>query len=167
MRRLCERIPPNSSKSRKVVSFNRGEWCIEQFSARDDDDVDAVDDLVASEQFSGHPLRSASLDRNTHLPGGSHAQAWVRPPIRHGKKRHEFSSDPDAALVGALELWATPDSRGTPQGFVARHIRDQPSSATVSFFRPLARRRAKTIRPFFVAIRTRNPWAFARRRLFG
>jgi hypothetical protein len=34
-------------------------------------------------------------------------------------------------------------------------------------FRPLARRRLRTCRPFLVLIRTRNPWVFARRRRFG
>jgi hypothetical protein len=41
------------------------------------------------------------------------------------------------------------------------------SELTVSFLRPRALRRASTARPFLVSIRTRNPWVFARRRLFG
>ena len=41
------------------------------------------------------------------------------------------------------------------------------SSLTVSFFRPAARRRARTFCPFFVSIRERNPCVFARFRLFG
>jgi hypothetical protein len=44
---------------------------------------------------------------------------------------------------------------------------DYPSSATVSFLRPLARRRLRTIRPFFVDILTRKPCVFARRRVLG
>jgi hypothetical protein len=37
----------------------------------------------------------------------------------------------------------------------------------VSFLRPRARRRARTARPFLVAIRLRNPCVFARWRLLG
>jgi hypothetical protein len=36
------------------------------------------------------------------------------------------------------------------------------SLLTVSFFRPFARRRFNTRRPFFVLMRTRNPCVFAR-----
>ena len=44
---------------------------------------------------------------------------------------------------------------------------DYLSELTVSFFRPRARRRARTARPFFVSMRLRKPWVFARWRLFG
>jgi hypothetical protein len=41
------------------------------------------------------------------------------------------------------------------------------SELTVSLWRPLARRRDRTARPFLVAMRERNPCVFARRRLLG
>jgi hypothetical protein len=41
------------------------------------------------------------------------------------------------------------------------------SELTVSLWRPRARRRARTARPFLVSMRVRNPWVFARRRLLG
>ena len=41
------------------------------------------------------------------------------------------------------------------------------SSETVNFLRPLARRLANTRRPFFVAILSRKPCLFTRRRLWG
>ena len=41
------------------------------------------------------------------------------------------------------------------------------SSDTVNFLRPCARREANTRRPFFVAIRSRKPCLFTRRRLCG
>ena len=41
------------------------------------------------------------------------------------------------------------------------------SSDTVNFLRPLARREASTRRPFFVAMRSRKPCLFTRRRLCG
>jgi len=37
----------------------------------------------------------------------------------------------------------------------------------VRLFRPLARRRESTSRPFFVLIRERNPWTRDLRRFFG
>ncbi len=41
------------------------------------------------------------------------------------------------------------------------------SLLTVSRLRPLARRRFSTSRPFFVLIRTRNPWVRFRWRVLG
>ena len=38
---------------------------------------------------------------------------------------------------------------------------------TVRRLRPLARRRFRTVRPFFVAMRTRKPWVRLRRRRLG
>lgn len=37
----------------------------------------------------------------------------------------------------------------------------------ISFLRPLARRRARILRPFAVAMRARKPWVRARRTLLG
>jgi len=51
--------------------------------------------------------------------------------------------------------------------FDASRGRDTYSLLTVRRLRPFARRRLRTIRPFFVAIRTLNPCAFRRRRVFG
>jgi hypothetical protein len=47
------------------------------------------------------------------------------------------------------------------------HRLNQRSSLTVSFRRPRVRRRASTLRPFFVAIRWRKPWVFFLFRLCG
>ena len=41
------------------------------------------------------------------------------------------------------------------------------SSETVNRFRPLARRRASTMRPFLVDMRLRKPCVFFRRRVLG
>ncbi len=57
------------------------------------------------------------------------------------------------------------------QSFVASHRRirraDYRSSLMVSFLRPRALRRARTFRPFFVAMRARKPWVFFRFLLWG
>jgi hypothetical protein len=56
---------------------------------------------------------------------------------------------------------AEADSLGKPLPTAGRNRQ------TVSRLRPLRRREARTARPALVLIRTRNPWVFLRRRLFG
>ena len=53
--------------------------------------------------------------------------------------------------------------KGAPSPALAHY----PSSETVSRLRPFVRRRFSTMRPFFVAIRTRNPCVLLRRRVLG
>jgi hypothetical protein len=77
---------------------------------------------------------------------------------------------PGTSLVRLLELTAPPNASGPRKVLSAPHAVPREfyrSSATVSRFRPLARRRFNTMRPFFVDILTKNPWALARRRVFG
>jgi hypothetical protein len=64
-----------------------------------------------------------------------------------------------AALVDALEFCALSDPLSGPKFHY--------SSLTVRRFRPFARRRFKTRRPFFVLILTRNPCVRERRRVLG
>lgn len=52
-----------------------------------------------------------------------------------------------------LELRAAANAPGGWQS-IRRHYRE---AVTARRFRPLARRRARTCRPFLVAMRTRNP----------
>ena len=49
----------------------------------------------------------------------------------------------------------------------AARVRFYREAVTARRFRPLARRRARTCRPFLVAMRTRNPWVRFRCRRFG
>ena len=49
----------------------------------------------------------------------------------------------------------------------ARRVRGYRGEDTLMRFRPFARRRFKTMRPFLVLMRTRNPCVRRRRRLFG
>ena len=75
----------------------------------------------------------------------------------------------------ALELTAAPDPAGLREA-LGRHggpSRGWGATAgvydeeTVSCLRPFARRRFRTRRPFFVAMRTRKPCVRSRRRRFG
>ena len=79
------------------------------------------------------------------------------------KCREERARKSDAVIVDSSEfLW-------TQQADTFRETCDGNylSELTVSFFLPRARRRARTARPFFVAMRVRKPWVFARWRLLG
>ena len=82
--------------------------------------------------------------------------------------------DSDAPIVDLLELGAPADPFGGAKylGFQLSAVNSQLrapvySLLTVSRFRPFARRRFNTNRPFFVLIRTRNPCVRLRRRVFG
>lgn len=86
--------------------------------------------------------------------GKSHARGVRHIAIENDERR---SIDSFALLKKCLEL------RAGGQPLVSR----QSPGQTVSRFRPFARRRASTLRPPFVAIRSRNPCVLARRRRFG
>ena len=72
-----------------------------------------------------------------------------------------------AMLIDPQEISAAPDVLGRPEATHGRPGRPGYSPLTVRRFRPFARRRFRTIRPFLVLIRTRKPCARRRRRLFG
>jgi hypothetical protein len=83
------------------------------------------------------------------------------------------AQDPDTLIVDPLKLAVTPDSFGWPKllGWLGVHasadVSARYSLLTVRRFRPLARRRFSTRRPFLVLMRTRNPWVRFRCRVFG
>jgi len=66
-----------------------------------------------------------------------------------------------ATLIDLLKLGAAADVLVGPEPSQVYSL------LTVRRLRPFARRRFSTSRPFFVLIRTKNPWAFARWRVFG
>jgi hypothetical protein len=74
--------------------------------------------------------------------------------------------DLEPALVHPLEIRVPANVFVSPK---ARHklLPDNYSLLTVRRFRPLARRRLSTSRPFFVLMRTRKPCVLLRCRLFG
>jgi hypothetical protein len=59
------------------------------------------------------------------------------------------------------------ESRPTAEWTNAGDIHYGRSSLTVNLYRPFARRAARTLRPFLVAIRARNPCVERRRRRLG
>lgn len=82
--------------------------------------------------------------------------------LADAERREERARKAGTLIVDAAEI------RGSQQADTFRKARDAYlSELTVSLWRPRARRRAKTARPFLVSIRVRNPCVLARRRLFG
>ena len=89
----------------------------------------------------------------------------VRPPVA-ARKPFEVRS-PHGTRVDDY-YWLRDDTRSKPE--VLDYLRAENAyreAVTARRFRPLARRRARTCRPFLVAMRTRNPWVRFRCRRFG
>jgi hypothetical protein len=76
----------------------------------------------------------------------------------------------NAALVGGIELRLVGESTGAGKAVRTRGLagaRVRRRAQTARRLRPLARRRLRTRRPLFVAMRARNPWVRFRCRLLG
>jgi hypothetical protein len=87
----------------------------------------------------------------------------LRPRFADAKSREQRAGIAGSLVVDPSEI-LRPQQTNT---FRKTWDGDYLSELTVSFFRPRARRRASTARPFLVSMRLRNPCVFARWRLFG
>ena len=106
------------------------------------------------------PARSTSNDRVTHNFAHSQANLWIT--LSPGFPQADDS-------VGYTQLPAGAQGRGDI-GSAGQPVTPGQHRSTVQTdrrLRPLARRAESTARPARVRIRRRNPWVFARRRLFG
>jgi len=160
--------------------FDRAELGIDHVRPRDDDDIQARWQSGVPEQLPNEALGPVPDDRAAHLPRGGDSQPAVTERVRSRHHRHQPPANPLAVLVDAQKLGAAPNPAGGRKRAQLRfgrifpgHLGNRPESAgydpvdTLNRFRPLARRRFNTRRPPLVAMRTRNPWVFLRRRLFG
>jgi hypothetical protein len=153
------------------VGFNLGEGSIEHFPARNNYYVqswlcvESRSGLVAPEQLPRQALHPISTNGRSQLSACGDTQSWVCARVWNNDDGHEACVDPNSLGIRALELGATANPLVRRQPPRRRH--NQPSSATVKRFLPLARRRFSTIRPFLLDIRTLNPCAFLRRLVFG
>ena len=138
-----------------VISFKGAQAGGEKFPLRNDDDVESLGDLVSSKNLSNQSFSSVSLDRVADLPGRRNPEPSHRPVVGQHEHRGVAAVDPNPTLVDLLELRALANVFGWTEF-------QSYSLLTVSFFRPLARRRFSTRRPFFVLMRTRNPCVLAR-----
>jgi hypothetical protein len=133
--------------------------------------------LVQSERFPDDPADAIPLNwaaRGTHCDRKPDARADRSGTILIATVHsHSEESIAETLPVGVsgVEIRFTADApfRGEPQPLKDRAVADQVRSGRhgMSFLRPLALRRARTLRPFFVAIRARNPCVRLRRTLLG
>ena len=143
-----------------VIGFKGAQAGVEQVTLRDDDHVEPRGDLIATEDLSNQSFCSVSLDGSPEFPGGRDPQTSHPAGVGQDEYGAVAAMDLDAPFVHILELWATANA------LVRAEIRQEKLRAysleTVRRFRPLARRRFSTSRPFLVLIRTRNPCVFLR-----
>jgi len=125
MAALPGRGPPSfagaSLKSWGVVGFKTSERSIEHFPARHDHDVEALADLVPSEDLAREAFRAIPLDRRSQFPGGGHAESSCSPAIGDDEQRHETAVNSDAARVRTLEIRPSADPFSGRQSVAVIH----------------------------------------------
>jgi hypothetical protein len=148
-------LPKASFDEVSVISFKGAQAGVEEFTLRDDDDVESWRDLVSTKNLSNQSFSSISLNRAADLPGRRDSEPCQAPVVKQEKDRGVAAVDANTSLVDLLKLRTPSDVFGWTES-------QSYSLLTVRRLRPLARRRFNTRRPFFVLMRTRNPCVFAR-----
>ena len=92
-----------------VIGFKGGQAGVEQFASRDDDNVEAGGNFVATENFSHQSFGTISLDSPAQLFCRCDPQATPRAVIGQDEERAVAPSNPGAALVDLLKLGAPAD----------------------------------------------------------
>ena len=147
-----------------VFGFKGSQAGFKQLSPRHHDNIESWCDLVTTKNLSYQSFSAISPDSVTQLFRGRDAQTPDAPVVRQHEDRAISTVNPDALPVHLLKVRTAADPLAGPQPCRrSTHY----SLLTVRRLRPFARRLFSTRRPFFELIRTRNPWAFFRRRLFG
>ena len=129
--------------------------------------------MLPAEQFAQASLGPIANDGVANPAGGNDPQPIAIERVGPADQRQKRRRDAPAAALHDIEFGA----RSQPQRPMerARHGARRRAHCgatdqfveTVSRFRPLARRRFSTMRPFLVRIRTMNPWVRLRRRRLG
>jgi hypothetical protein len=152
-----------------VIGFKNSQAGVEQFTLRDDHDVEARCDLVPTKNLSYQSFRAVSTDRAPQLAGRGDAEPRDVQLVGGNENCRVAAAEAAAAVVDVLKFRALAQALVTPESLhpsgtsgISRY-----SLLTVRRLRPLARRRFSTRRPFFELIRTRNPWVRFRRRELG
>src|SRR5687767_13059274 len=96
------------------------------------------------EKLADAPLGAVAYHRVSYFLTGRYSKSGRSELVRQGKAGHESSPKTGSSLVDLEEFCPSPEL----------HRDDE----TLRRLRPFARRRLSTVRPFFVAIRTRKPW---------
>jgi hypothetical protein len=136
-----------------IVGFNVPPGRIHHLAARNNDDIYTCQWFAASKQLANQPFRPVTDDRVSNFLAGRYAEAGRTDLVWQGEAGHEAAPIPGAMVIDSGELRPA-----------AQFHRDD---VTARRLRPFARRRFSTVRPFFVAMRTRNPCVRRRRRRLG
>ena len=132
---------------------------IKEFPAWNNDDIQTCGRFLALEQFPHPALGAVSHYGAADFPRRRNPEPGHRLAGGPGEDRHKAPVCPGAGLVSLLKIGPPANVLGRPEA--------HRSSETVRRLRPFARRRFNTCWPSLVAIRTRNPCVFLRRRVFG
>src|SRR3954447_20469547 len=92
-----------------VISFKGVQAGVEKFSLRDDDDVVALGDLVATENLSNQSFSSISLHRSADLPGRRDAEPPDPPLVGEEEHGAVTAAGANAARVHLLKLRSLAD----------------------------------------------------------
>lgn len=163
------------------ILFDRRDGCGDQLPAGNDDEIERAKSarggrvrLLSPEDVAEHALGSIARDGIAHASRRDDAEAVTIERVGHGEQGQIPQRDAAASFLDRRELRA--NAQANRRGKSLRHAhhraraaptRGYDSDETVRRFRPLARRRLSTIRPFLVRIRTRKPWVRRRRRRLG
>jgi hypothetical protein len=139
-----------------VIGFNGAQAGVEQISLGNDDNVEPISDFVSTKNLSNQSFSSISLDSTAELACRRNPQPAGPTLIGQDKDRAVAAVESDTELVYLFVFGAPADAFVRPEAH-QQSAATAYSLLTVSRFRPLARRRFSTNRPFFVLIRTRNP----------
>ena len=149
-----------TGKERSVIGFKDAQAGVEELALGDNHDVEPWRDLIPTENLSNQSFRSVSLDRATQLFCGGNTQPTDAALVCQEEHGAIPAVHPKATAVDLLKFRSAANAFGWSES-------QSYSLLTVRRFRPLARRRFSTSRPFFVAIRTKNPCVRLRWRVLG
>ena len=161
-----------ASKGRAKVGLEAGIGGIEQLTARDHHDVDALPARRRgglAKNLTDQPLGAVSANGIPQLSRRNDTHSRSVGSIRRHDHRQIAALAPATGFKNLLKLGSAskPAGGGKAEGHSGPVGPVYYDDETVRRFRPFARRRFNTRRPFFVAILTRKPWVRRRRRLFG
>jgi hypothetical protein len=95
-----------------VIGFKNSQAGVEQVALRDDDDVEARGDVVATEDLSNQTFSTISLDRATQLPGRRDTQSADIELVGQNEHRGKAAMDSGAVLVHLPEFGAAANPLG-------------------------------------------------------
>ena len=97
------------------LGFKGSQAGVEQFAFRDDDDVEAGRELVATEDLSNQSFSSISLDRAAQFPGSGNSQPAHRQVVREREQGQKTPVCADAAVINLLIFRTAADPFVRPQ----------------------------------------------------